>query len=117
MAKTEYAHMTNFRHGTHVGSTERKKRDGEVVEEGDAAGTLGPQGWGEGRITEPWNPRLILVGKDLKDHFIPSLWHGQGCHPLDQVAQIILSAHDRDPHLDTGNILVPQCQRGTCKLE
>lgn len=57
--------------------------------------------------SEPWNHRLVLVGKDLKDHFIPSLWHRQGCHPLDQVAQIILSAHHRDPHLDTGNILVP----------
>lgn len=67
-------------------------------------GVWGPRGGG-GRITEPWNHRLVLVGKDLKDHFIPSPWRGQGCHP--QVVQIILSAHHKDPHLDTGTILLP----------
>lgn len=30
---------------------------------------------------------MLGVGGDLKDHLVPAACHGQGCHPLDQVAQ------------------------------
>lgn len=33
------------------------------------------------------NHRMLGVGGDLKDHLVPAACHGQGCHPLDQVAQ------------------------------
>jgi len=30
---------------------------------------------------------MALVGKDLKDHLVPTPCRGQGCHPLNQAAQ------------------------------
>jgi len=41
----------------------------------------------ENRIPESWNHGMACTGKDLKDNLVPVLCHGQGCHPLDQVAQ------------------------------
>ncbi|XP_039554546.1 uncharacterized protein LOC120497316 isoform X1 [Passer montanus] len=35
---------------------------------------------------EPRNPRLVWVGRDLKDHLIPTPCHGQGHLPLSQAA-------------------------------
>lgn len=44
MAKMEYAHMTNLRHGMHMGGIEWKKGMGSWWKESDAEGDLGSQG-------------------------------------------------------------------------
>jgi len=30
---------------------------------------------------------MVRVGRDLKDHLVPTFYHGKGLLPLDQVAQ------------------------------
>lgn len=37
--------------------------------------------------TESQNHRTAWVGRGLKNHLVSTPWHGQGYHPIDQVAQ------------------------------
>lgn len=41
---------------------------------------------GTGFITEPWNHRVVGVGRGLQRYLVQALWHGQGHLPLDHVA-------------------------------
>ena len=38
-------------------------------------------------IKESKNRRMVWVGRDIKQHPVPTPCHGQSCHPLDQAAQ------------------------------
>jgi len=37
--------------------------------------------------TQVHNHRMVCVGRDLRDHPVPTPCHGQGCHSTDQAAQ------------------------------